>query len=367
MTETQELLSLFVRTGSELAFRQLVERYFDLVYSTAIRLVDADTHRAQDVAQIVFTDLARMAFKLSGETMLGGWLHRHTCFVARTLMRGERRREAREKQAVLMNDPRDMNNSLLAQIAPLLDEAINELGPDDRQAILLRFFEGRNLRAVGEALGVSENVAQKRVARAVRELGVLLRNRGFALSAAALASGLAATAVKAAPAGLAALIAAKAFSAAGLAGAAVLTPAKVAVLAKLKAALLSAVIVAGLTTAFFLIQSRTSSQKTNLVQPSSPAQVQALPDGIVGPQDARSTPADRLPGTPEAKTELTGRLKVDGDAVQQAESSSNARPPKTVRAVGLVAPILAADARSGGKIRIEGPSNIHDWQRTQRT
>ena len=87
MTDTQELLANFVQNGSEPAFRELLTRYLDLVYSTAVRLVDGDTHRAEDVAQIVFADLARMASKLSGSTTLGGWLHRHTCFVARAVTR----------------------------------------------------------------------------------------------------------------------------------------------------------------------------------------------------------------------------------------------------------------------------------------
>lgn len=97
MTDTQELLTEYAGSGSESAFRELVRRYIDLVYSTAVRLVDGDTHRAEDIAQIVFADLTRMAVKLSPDTRLGGWLHRHTCFVARTMMRGERRRIARER------------------------------------------------------------------------------------------------------------------------------------------------------------------------------------------------------------------------------------------------------------------------------
>src|SRR4051794_17533054 len=203
MTETQQLLAEFVANGSESAFRELTTRYFDLVYSTAVRMVDGDSHRAKDVAQIVFADLARIAAKLSEGAMLGGWLHRHTCFVARTLMRGERRREARERLAAAMNALNEEGRSTLAEVAPLLDETINELGGDDRTAIILRFFEQRNLRAVGEALGMSENAAQKRVARAVEELGSLLQRRGVILTVTALAAGLAAEAVTAAPAGLA--------------------------------------------------------------------------------------------------------------------------------------------------------------------
>jgi hypothetical protein len=47
MTESQTLLAEYVRTGSETAFRELVARYVELVYSTALRLVEGDTHRAE--------------------------------------------------------------------------------------------------------------------------------------------------------------------------------------------------------------------------------------------------------------------------------------------------------------------------------
>src|SRR5664280_494645 len=103
MTDSQKLLAEYVQSGSEPAFRELVARYLDLVYSVALRLVEGDTHRAEDVAQTVFADLARQARTLSPDVMLGGWLHRHTCFVAVNTMRGERRRQSRERQAVEMN------------------------------------------------------------------------------------------------------------------------------------------------------------------------------------------------------------------------------------------------------------------------
>jgi DNA-directed RNA polymerase specialized sigma24 family protein len=82
MTDTQTLLAQYVRTGSEPAFGELVSRYIDLVYSTAFRLVGGDVHSAQDVAQTVFIDLAKMSKALSSEVMLGGWLHQLTRFVA---------------------------------------------------------------------------------------------------------------------------------------------------------------------------------------------------------------------------------------------------------------------------------------------
>src|SRR6266850_4482144 len=178
MTDGQQLLSQYAESGSEPAFRELVTRYVDFVYSAAVRLVDGDTHLAEDVTQTVFVDLARKAGTLSRGVMLGGWLHRHTCFVAAKTMRGERRRRDRERQAVEMNELQDHSQVNLSQVAPVIDEAINQLNTEDRTAILLRFFEQRDLRSVGEILGSTEDAARKRVARALEKLHVLLKHRG---------------------------------------------------------------------------------------------------------------------------------------------------------------------------------------------
>jgi RNA polymerase sigma factor (sigma-70 family) len=136
-TDSQRLLAEYVKGGSEAAFRELVTRYLDLVYSSAVRLMEGDTHRAEDVAQTVFADLARLARNLSGDVMLGGWLHGRTCHVAATILRSERRRRLREQQAVQMNAIPDHSSANLAQVAPLLDEAIDQLDAEDRTAILL--------------------------------------------------------------------------------------------------------------------------------------------------------------------------------------------------------------------------------------
>src|SRR5687767_12201873 len=102
-TDTSHLLRDYADTGSDTAFRELVSRYIDLVYSVARRRVDGDTQLAEEISQSVFIDLARKARTLPREILLGGWLHRHTCFVAGTMVRSEQRRRAREKEAVAMN------------------------------------------------------------------------------------------------------------------------------------------------------------------------------------------------------------------------------------------------------------------------
>jgi hypothetical protein len=130
-------------------------------------------------------------------------------------MRNERRRQNRERQAAEMNTLQDNPEGQFERIAPLLDEAINQLGASDRAAIVLRFFEHRDLRAVGVALGSNEDAAQKRVSRAVEKLRGHFARRGIAASSTVIASVIAAHAVHAAPAGLASAV-----TTASLAGAA---------------------------------------------------------------------------------------------------------------------------------------------------
>jgi RNA polymerase sigma factor (sigma-70 family) len=253
MTDSQQLLAQYVADASEAAFRELVARYVDLVYSAAIRLVNGDAHLAEDIAQTVFVDLARMARTLPGEVMLGGWLHRHTCFVASKTLRGERRRQARERQAVEMNAMDDHSGENLARLTPLLDDAINQLEPEDRAAIMARFFERNNFQAVGAQLGTSDEAARKRVDRALDKLESLLKRRGVAFSAAALGAALSAQGVTAAPAGLAASIATAAIASISTTGTS-LTLFKIMSMSKLKVGIVSAMVVAGVAVPWVMHQ-----------------------------------------------------------------------------------------------------------------
>jgi RNA polymerase sigma factor (sigma-70 family) len=244
MTGGEQLLADYAQTGSEAAFRELVESYVNLVYSSALRLVNGDSHLAQDVTQTVFADLARMARNLSRDVMLGGWLHRHTCFVASNTMRGERRRQLRERQAVEMNSNEDHSEANLELIAPVLDEAINQLGSEDRAAIVLRFFEQKDFQSVGAAMGSNEEAARKRVGRALEKLHSSLNRRGIVLSATALATTLTAQAVTAAPAGFALTVSSAARAGAAATGATTLTLLEIMSMTKLKIAAAAAIVVA---------------------------------------------------------------------------------------------------------------------------
>src|SRR2546422_6749954 len=135
MTDDFQLLRKYVETSSEEAFAQLVERYLNLVYSAALRQVGGDAQLAQDVAQTVFVALSRKARALPNDTVLGGWLYRHTSFVARQTIRAERRRRIREKVAAEMYALNTDSELAWEHLEPVLDKAMQRLGALDRDAL----------------------------------------------------------------------------------------------------------------------------------------------------------------------------------------------------------------------------------------
>ena len=194
-------LQAYSTNGCEESFAALVKQHHGFVYSSALRQV-RDATLAEEVTQAVFLILARKASSLTKRTTMAGWLFRTTRFVAGHVLRDRSRRQKYEQEAAQMHlnhpEPGDSWN----EIAPVLDDALARLGQTDRDAVLLRYFERKELKVVGAVLGITEEAARKRVTRALEKLHAILIRRGVTISAAALATSLMVGATQAAPPGL---------------------------------------------------------------------------------------------------------------------------------------------------------------------
>lgn len=202
--------------GDESAFTRLVERYINLVYSTALRQVCNPSH-AEEITQAVFIILTRKAKLISPKTILSGWLYQTTRLTAANFLRSEIRRQHREQEAYMQSTLAESDPAAWEHITPLLDEAMGRLGETDRNAILLRFFENKTPPEVATALKLNEAAARKRLSRALEKLRKFFTKRGVVLPVAVLTAAISANSVQAAPGGLAATISASAVKGAAVA------------------------------------------------------------------------------------------------------------------------------------------------------
>ena len=250
MSEDAELLGRYASERSESAFTELIRRHVDLVYSAALRLAGGDIHRAQDVTQQVFTELARQARRLRNHPALAGWLYTTTRLVALRANRTEQRRKAREQEANSMNELLRNPTSEPAwdDLLPVLDEAMHRLGEKDRVAVLLRYFQNQSLKEVGARLGLSENAARMRVERALEKLRAQLARKGVTTTATALALALTGNAATAAPTAFVATLTGGSIAGAAAAGGTTFTLLKFMTTTKLKTGIIGTIAAASVAT-----------------------------------------------------------------------------------------------------------------------
>jgi RNA polymerase sigma factor (sigma-70 family) len=197
------LLREYATRNSEAAFETLVSRRIGFVYSAALRQV-RDPHLAEEITQGVFIILAQKAGRISDKTILAGWLFKTTRFAAMAQTRADAKRRQREQEAQMQIELQPTAPDLFwEQMSPLLDEALATLGETDRQTVLLRYFENKSLAEVGSHLGMGEDTARKRVARALEKLHRYFSKRGVSSTTAIIAGAISANSVQAAPAALA--------------------------------------------------------------------------------------------------------------------------------------------------------------------
>lgn len=177
-----------LKRGEESAFRILVEQYQDLVYNTALGVVQ-NAADAEDVAQEVFIQIFRSIGNFKLEAKLSTWIYRITTTRALDLLRA---RKSKKRFGLLkrlweteednpMDSLEDFNHPGVAleqkENAAKLMEAIAQLPENQKVAFVLHKLEGLSYLEISEVMGNTIPAVESLMHRARLNLRKLLEKK----------------------------------------------------------------------------------------------------------------------------------------------------------------------------------------------
>lgn len=173
--------------GDSEAFEQLVRSYDQNVLRMAFNLLHSQED-ARDIYQEAFLRVYRNLPKFRFDCSFSTWLYR---IVANLCLDQLRKRKVRKEEAPAIEtaggeidrlqfvaeqraevDPQ--RRLMSAELNSRVQEVLSHLTPRERLVFEMRHFQGMRLRAIGEALGVTEEAAKNCLFRATHKMRAAL-------------------------------------------------------------------------------------------------------------------------------------------------------------------------------------------------
>ena len=167
--------------GNSNAFNILVDRYKDLVFSLALKMVK-NREEAEEVAQDTFIKVFKSLSQFKGDSKFSTWIYKvtyNTCL--------DRLKKTKREQQVVSID--DFNINQIKSIDNALDkmeeeerekaiqDCINLLSSDDAFLLTLFYFEEQSLEEISKVLGITPNNVKVKLFRSRKKLTTILRER----------------------------------------------------------------------------------------------------------------------------------------------------------------------------------------------
>jgi RNA polymerase sigma-70 factor (ECF subfamily) len=167
------------RAGDDHAFGQLIARHAQVAFVVA-RGVVGDVDLAEDVCQDAMFRIWRHLEECREPERFGAWLARAVQRHALNALRARRETQPLDAQDVASTRPAPDREAETADLRTRLDQALLQLTPEQRQAVLLFDLEGWSHAQVAEMLGTSAAMSRQHVMLGRRRLRQLLAEGGTA-------------------------------------------------------------------------------------------------------------------------------------------------------------------------------------------
>lgn len=166
--QTDEQLMLDFQRGSKDAFAELFARYREPIYGYFRRRL-ADAARAEELAQETFLAVLRAVTRYEPRALFRTYLYG----IAFLQLAAERRKSAR-REAILDLTTVDLPAAGDSEATAEIRQALEKLGPDEREVLMLREYEQLSYAEIAALQRVPINTVRSRLFRARMALKELL-------------------------------------------------------------------------------------------------------------------------------------------------------------------------------------------------
>ena len=177
-TNDDNILIDAIKNGDAKAYAQLVDRYKDLVYTLALRMLK---HReeAEEVAQDTFIKVFKSLDKFKGDSKFSTWIYRvayNTCLDNIKKNKKYLNNVAIDEFTFNKLDTIDnaLDNIIKEEKSVLIKNCINKLPEDSSALLTLFYFEELSLDEISKIINVEANTVKVKLFRARKKLAVIL-------------------------------------------------------------------------------------------------------------------------------------------------------------------------------------------------
>lgn len=166
-----ERLAIRCQLGDQDAWNELVMRWNPKLARFLHRMFN-DPVMVEDLTQLIWLKIVRSISQLKNPDMLGAWIYR----IARTAVTDRLRKQYRTPPSVCDDTEPESHDLAMEQFieSEQLAMAMQKLHPQDREALVLHYFEHLSLAEAASVCGVPIGTTKSRMNRARNSLRKIL-------------------------------------------------------------------------------------------------------------------------------------------------------------------------------------------------
>lgn len=181
MTTNDQVYINKILDGDTTAFTVLVERYKDLVYTLALRMMK---HReeAEEVAQDTFIKTYKSLHKFKGDSKFSTWIYRvayNTCLDR--LKKNKRQQNTVAIDEYTEHQVKTLDNALdkieVKEREAAVKACLDLLPSEDSFLLTLFYFEEQSLEEIGQVIGIKPNNVKVKLFRSRKRLATILKEQ----------------------------------------------------------------------------------------------------------------------------------------------------------------------------------------------